>query len=218
VSLHLDLLLEKSEHTMIKTSPLLDLTAGISELKAVKEIHVVAVDNEVKELLWILEKNSSPEHIRVHTVNLAKSGEQKYDFLWPDERESNVTCSPPLQYLYEPNSAILKAGAFRILCRDFGVEKLHEHSHLYTSEKRIPFPGRSFRIEKVYPYSKRQIRELKGLKANVSTRNFPQSVAQIRKQYGIGDGGSVYLFFTTNNSGKRIVIQCTKQKTKDTAI
>ncbi|MBT8285346.1 MAG: class I SAM-dependent methyltransferase, partial [Flavobacteriaceae bacterium] len=116
----------------------------------------------------------------------------------------------PQTFLYEPNSAILKAGGFRSLCNAFKVNKLHEHSHLYTSEPLLPFPGRVFKIIEIILFSKKSIKRFKGTKANVSTRNFPESVAGIRKKFQIKDGGNIYLFFTTNKNDQRIVIQCTK--------
>lgn len=218
VTLHLDLLLEKSSRIMVKTSPLLDISSGIEQLKHVKEIHVVAVGNEVKELLWILERDAPPKEIMIKTVNLKKSGEESFDFLREGEKNSTCTFSKPLEFLYEPNGAILKAGGFKSLCAAFEVYKIQEHSHLYTSEKQIGFPGRAFRVKQVFPFNKKELSSLKGKKANVSTRNFTLPVAEIRKRFAIRDGGDVYLFFTTNKDGERIVIQCSRISSKDTAI
>ncbi len=215
VTLYLDLLLSKSKRSMIKTSPMLDLSAGIEQLKKVREIHVVAVSNEVKELLWILQKDAVRDDILIKTVNLTKTGEDKFEFMWKEEALAVSTFSPPLQFLYEPNSAILKAGAFKMTGKSFGVAKLQEHSHLYTSEQLLPFPGRVFKIEEVLPFSKKNLRKYKGMKANVTTRNFPQSVARIRKQFSLLDGGNIYLFFTTDQQGERIVMQCSKITTSD---
>jgi hypothetical protein len=116
----------------------------------------------------------------------------------------------PLHYLYEPNSAILKSGAFKSVANRFELKKLQEHSHLYTSNTLINFPGRSFKIEKVIPYQKKEIQKLNISKANVSTRNFPETVENIRKKNNIKDGGNVYLFFTKNIENNLIVLVCKK--------
>ncbi|WP_239530945.1 class I SAM-dependent methyltransferase [Muriicola jejuensis] len=215
VILHRDLLLHKGAQVMVKTSPMLDLKAGIEQFGSVAEIHVVAVENEVKELLWILQKDATQEKIEITAVNLTKGRKESLEFRWIDERSAACSFGPPLDYLYEPHSALLKAGAFKTVCKTYAVDKLHEHSHLYTSREHLSFPGRSFRIDQVIPFNKKNLRRLKGEKANVSARNFPLSVAGIRKKFGIKDGGEVYLFFTTNNIGENIVIQSSKISSPD---
>lgn len=202
---HLDVLFERSNNIMIKTSPLLDLNVGLNELKHVKVIHVVAVNNEVKELLWVLEKNRN-DAVNVETINLKKNNEDRFSFLLAEEKTSEHKYEFPLTYLYEPNSAILKAGGFQSLPKLLGVYKLHKHSHLYTSEQLLNFPGRSFKIEQVISYNRKSLKQLAITKANVSTRNFPETVQQIRKKFKIKDGGDIYLFFTTNIDSERIVI------------
>ncbi|MGB5699063.1 THUMP-like domain-containing protein, partial [Muriicola sp.] len=111
---------------------------------------------------------------------------------------------------YEPNAAILKTGAFKSLGVHLGIKKLQEHSHLYTSEELIEFPGRTFEILEVIPYNNKNIRAFKGVKANVTTRNFPESVSKLRKDYKILDGGEMYFFFTTDYKDNRILIRCRK--------
>ncbi len=210
VTLYLDLLLSKAEQVMVKTSPMLDLSSGINQLQQVRSIHVVAVENEVKEVLWILQRDALPEKISVIAVNLTKGREERFKFKWMDEAAAAPDFSPPLKYLYEPNSAMLKAGAFKVICKAYGVDKIHEHSHLYTSEQLTAFPGRVFEVEKVMPFNKKNLGLLKGKKVNVTTRNFPMSVAQLRKKFTLKDGGEIYLFFTTDHLGERIVIQGSK--------
>lgn len=208
---HLDLLFSKSNNVLIKTSPLLDISIGITELNYVKSIYVIAVNNEVKELLWILEKDFK-ELIEIRTINLKKNGEDSFTFKMSEESTCEVTYNQPLTYLYEPNSAILKAGAFNILAVKLNVYKLQKHSHLYTSDNLISFPGRVFKIEKVIPYSKKVFKKTDIKKANITTRNFPENVNEIRKKFNIKAGGDNYLFFTTNNIKERIVIICKKTK------
>lgn len=206
---HLDLLFKASKNILIKTSPLLDFSVGISELKHVRNIHVIAVNNEVKELLWVLEKGFEND-IEIKTVNLKKDIEEHFNFYLSDEKQYDSKYSLPLAYLYEPNSAILKAGGFQSISKQLQVLKLHKHSHLYTSELQVDFPGRSFKIEKIVPYNKKEIKKIDITKANITTRNFPETVQHIRKKFNIKDGGTVYLFFTTDLNDNKIVILASK--------
>ncbi|WP_273277641.1 THUMP-like domain-containing protein [Maribacter polysiphoniae] len=206
---HLPLLFQKSKHILIKTSPLLDITIGLNELAYVKEIHVVALKNEVKELLWVLEREyEGKTHIK--TLNIIPPKPQRFSFNLPEEKVTLPTYELPLDYLYEPNAALLKAGAFKITSKAFRVHKLHEHSHLFTSKDLLEFPGRVFRIEEVIGYSKMELKPLIGTKANITVRNFPESVASIRKKHKIKDGGKVYLFFTRLKNNQLAVIKTSK--------
>lgn len=209
VTNHLDLFFSQADNLLIKTSPLLDISKGVSELRNVYKIHVVAVNNEVKELLWVL-KNGHLGEIEITTVNLQKSQEQKFVFNPSAETLLISDLSTPRTYLYEPNAAIMKSGGFKSVGEQFKLEKLHPNTHLYTSDDLVDFPGRRFRIESVLPYSTKEMKKLRIGKANITTRNFPESVANIRKKHNIPDGGSAYLFFTTNMDGKKIVILATK--------
>ncbi|MGB6153149.1 MAG: class I SAM-dependent methyltransferase [Pricia sp.] len=206
---NVELLFSKSDHILLKTSPLLDFSIGIAELNSVKEIHVVAVNNEVKELLWILEKEYSGG-ITIKTIHFSKKRTQTFDYQLSEEKNSNALFSTPLSYIYEPNAAILKSGAFKLLGNRFGLKKLHAHTHLYTSENLIDFPGRRFRVSDCIPYTKKNIKALAIEKANISTRNFPESVREIRKKFKIADGGNRYLFFVTDADGNRSVLICLK--------
>ncbi|WP_298553345.1 class I SAM-dependent methyltransferase [uncultured Algibacter sp.] len=202
---HLDLLFKHSKNIMIKTSPLLDLSVGINELKHVKTIHTVAVNNEVKELLWVLEYSFTGV-ISIETVNIKKKANTIFKFNLEDEKQTEPDYSLPLNYLYEPNSAILKAGAFNEISKQLEVYKLHKHSHLYTKNQRIDFPGRVFKIENIIPYSKKTLKSLSIKKANITTRNFPETVQQIRKKFNIKDGGNQYLFFTTDLNNNKLIL------------
>lgn len=208
---HLETLFERSDNILIKTSPLLDITNGITELRHIKEIHIVAVNNEVKELLWILKKDY-PDPPLLKAVNLEKDKEKTFEFYRHGENDANPIFSLPQQFLYEPNAAILKAGGFKSLSEKTGSGKLHLHSHLYTSEELMEdFPGRTFRILHIYPYTKKTLKPLLNKsKANITTRNFPERVAGIRKKFGVKEGGDRYLFFTTNMNNEKIMIECRK--------
>ncbi|HLT50738.1 MAG TPA: class I SAM-dependent methyltransferase [Arenibacter sp.] len=206
---NLDLILGGAGHIMIKTSPLLDISAGLKELRSVKEVYILSVKNEVKELLWILRSGQQGE-IAIKTTNLLPSGEEVFNFFMSDEKRAIPHYSAPLAYLYEPNSAILKSGAFKLIGARYGLHKLHEHSHLYTGDAPISFPGRRFKIERQLPFNKKAIQDLGIAKANITTRNFPLPVAEIKKRFKIRDGGPDYLFFTTDKNGKRIILKCSK--------
>lgn len=204
-----NLFLKYARQVMIKTSPLLDLKATNSDLNNVKEIHVVAVNNEVKELLWILERSYSGS-VSIKTVNLLKDHMQTFSFCFQDEAEASVEYSEPLAYLYEPNLAILKSGAFNLVSQQLQLLKLHKHSHLYTSKRLITFPGRCFKIEQILAFNKKRFAKEGIKKANITTRNFPLSVHDLRKKLNIKDGGEIYLFFTTNSEDEKIIIMCKK--------
>ena len=205
---NLELLFEKSNHILIKVSPILDITSAINELNFVKEIHIIAIENEVKELLFILEKNYT-QQIEIKTINLNKNENQYFNFSL--KSEVTTTYSEPKLYLFEPNSAILKAGAFNQISSQLQIDKLHPNSHLYTSEKLIDFPGRKFEITRCISYDKKQLKKLiPTKKANITTRNFPETVEQIRKKTGLKDGGNQYLFFTTDLNNNHIILICKK--------
>ena len=198
-----------TNNILIKTAPILDISAGLNELKNVKKIHIVAINNEVKEILWELEKNYNNK-IFIKTVNFNKTKEENFDFIL-STKPIKKTYSEPKIYLYEPNSAILKSGAFELISDKFDVQKLHQHSHLYTSDEVIDFPGRIFKIDNHFEYNKSQMKQfLENSKANITIRNFPETVENIRKKWKIKDGGNVYSFFTTNLNNRKIVLLCAK--------
>ena len=205
---NLDLLFQKTDNMLLKASPILDITSAINELQFIKEIHVVAVENEVKELLFLLEKNYT-KSIQVKTINIGKTITQKFDFNLNEN--SNATFCEPKKYIFEPNAAILKSGAFLQVSEKLNIAKLNQNSHLYTSNHLIDFPGRRFEIKHCIAYNKKQLLQLiPSKKANIAIRNFPETVAQIRKKTGLKDGGNQYLFFTTDFNNKHIVLICEK--------
>lgn len=208
---NLDFYFEKSDAILIKTAPLLDIAAGLSELQNVKTIHIVAIENEVKELLWELHKNYLGA-IGIKTVNLTKDATNSFDFILNQE-STEANYSLPKRYLFEPNSAIMKSGGFNAISVQYRLDKLHKHSHLYTSNELIDFPGRVFEIQHAIPYSKKEIKiHLENSKQNITTRNFPETVELIRKKWKIKDGGDSYCFFTTDMNNDKIVLICTKIK------
>jgi hypothetical protein len=195
---------------MIKTAPILDITAGLSELKNVKTIHIIALENEVKELLWVLENNYAGK-IEIISCNINK--EQTEEFVFTYGKSSISNYSLPKKYLFEPNAAIMKSGGFDEITNRFEIEKLHPNSHIYTSDKLIDFPGRVFEIEKSFDYNKHNMKLfLENNQANITTRNFNETVDNIRKKWKIKDGGNAYCFFTTDVNNTKIVLLCSKLK------
>ncbi|MFY7810245.1 MAG: THUMP-like domain-containing protein [Flavobacterium sp.] len=195
---------------MVKTSPLFDINLGIKILKNVKEIHIVGIENEVKELLWILEKNyiSKP---KIFAVNIKKNQE---DILESIDYNNEIEYSQPLKYLYEPNASLMKMGNFKTIAHSFNLKKLQINSHLFTSNELIEFMGRIFEIETIIPYNKNIINQtLKGKKVNITTRNFPETVAEIKQKFNLKDGGEDYCFFTTLLNNEKNVLLCKKINT-----
>ena len=205
---NIDFLFSKTNQILIKTSPILDITSAINELKFVKEVHVIAIHNEVKELLFLLDKEHS-KSIEIKTVNIGKEETKTFHFTYKEDLYSEY--SEPLSYLYEPNSAILKSGGFHQITNQLNVSKLQQHSHLYTADILLDFPGRTFKIEQVLSYDKKKLKKLlPENKANITIRNFPKTVAQIRKETKIKEGGTIFIFFTTNFKNELTVVICRK--------
>ncbi|MBJ2172683.1 RsmD family RNA methyltransferase [Aureibaculum sp. A20] len=202
---HLNDLFEFSSNIMIKLSPMLDITSALSELDFVKKIHVIAIQNEVKEVLFLLEKGFKND-VKIKTINSKKDTIEYFDASW-EKNTPPAELSEPLTYLYEPNSPILKAGLFNDVSHQLNVLKLNVNSHLYTSEDLIKFPGRRFKISTKIPYNLKVLKNLfKEKKANITTRNFPETVVKIRKKTKLKEGGNHYLFFTTDNKENLIVL------------
>ncbi len=208
ITIYLDLLFNHSNNILLKLSPLLDLTKTIKDLKSVKEIHCIAVNNEVKETLFVLEKNYT-NTINIRSVNITKKESQIFEYKYNEH--CNLNCNFALNYLYEPNAAIMKIGGFNQLAKQLRVYKLHANTNLFTSKELIDFPGRRFKIIKEFGYNKRKVKEvlLKG-KANISARNFPDYPAQLHKKLKIKPGGSDFLFFVTDKEERHRVMLCNK--------
>lgn len=207
VPAQLEMYFSYTNNILIKTAPLLDITAGLGELKWVKAIYIVALNNEVKELLWVLQKGFT-EALWLHAVSITKEGIQ--EFSSPVESTNEATYALPKKYLYEPNSAIMKSGAFDAVSKQYSLAKLHKHTQLYTSDTLIDFPGRRFVIDEIVPYQKAGMKAAEGTKMNITVRNFPLAVEELRKKWKIKDGGNTYAFFTTNLENEKIMLLCSK--------
>ncbi|MGM9796498.1 MAG: SAM-dependent methyltransferase [Parabacteroides sp.] len=211
-------LFAKAPRVIAKISPMADISFTLKCLPETAEIHVLAVRGECKELLFCLERDRVVAHPVIHCVHFTAEGEEHFDFTLAQERGIETPVVGPLgRYLYEPNVAILKAGAFKSVSGYFGLNKLHESSHLYTSEREVEhFPGRRFRIEEVIPFHGKDCKNLNRRlpKANVTVRNFPLSVNELRKRLKIAEGGDQYLFATTLRGEERVLIRCVKTTEK----
>lgn len=199
---------------LIKYSPILDIKQALEQLQHITEVCVVAVENEVKELLFL--KHGNADITKIKSINfLSDNTQQTFEFTYEQEQQLVVSYAMPKQYIYEPNAAILKAGAFKSIANTYGFEKLAPNSHIYTSDTFIgDFAGRSFICEAVCKFDKKEILEhLPSNQANISTRNFPMKPDEIRKKLGLKDGGDVYLFATENHQKKKIVLICRKTLT-----
>ena len=205
------LLMQKATRVMVKCSPMLDISQAVRELQSVSEVHVVSVNNECKELLLILERDTK-EEIAIHTINY--HGGEMQQFVHTVAEESASVCpytSTVGQYLYEPNSSLMKAGCYRLPARRYGLSKLHPNTHLYTSDTLVSdFPGRIFQVEQTCGFNKKELKELGIKQANLAVRNFPERVDALQKRLKIHDGGSTYLFATTLCDETKALIVCTK--------
>ena len=206
------LLLEKAQKIMVKCSPMLDIKAACRQLAHVSEVHIVAVNNECKELLFIL-GGSKGDPTPTICVNIQRGDISSFSFTDEEEANATITYSDRIgRYLYEPNAAIQKSGCTRTLSQRLHVAKLHPNSQLYTSDNLIEdFPGRIFTVERVCGFSKSEIKEIQALKqANITVRNFPESVQLLRKKLKLADGGDNYIFATTLANNNRVLLLCKK--------
>lgn len=228
-------MLSKADYVIIKLSPMLDWHRAVSELNCVQEVHIISVNNECKELLLVLSArnmggngdcNSFPDqnngsvlpsaedsghvgNLRIYSINDSQSfvcGEMEME-------ASSVMIAPPvleeMQYLYEPNASLMKAGCFGVLSERYGARMLSKNSHLFVSMEPVEnFPGRSFRIIAISSFNKKELkRHLSGItKANIATRNFPLSVAELRKRLKLKDGGEIYIFATTLSDESHVLM------------
>lgn len=201
-------MLSKADYVIIKLSPMLDWHRAVSELNCVKEVHIISVNNECKELLLVLSARNMG-NLRIYCVNDAQSF--VCDELDMESSSVKIALSTleEMQYLYEPNASLMKAGCFSVLSERYGARMLSKNSHLFVSREPIAvFPGRSFRIIAISSFNKKELkRHLSGItKANIATRNFPLSVAELRKRLKLKDGGETYIFATTLSDESHVLV------------
>ncbi len=207
-------LLRQGQRLIIKISPMADLSAVLQLLPETTDVHVVSVRNECKELLFVLGKTPASQTVNIHTVNFTTDTEQYFSFLLEEEKDAQPRYTSHIgSYLYEPNSSVLKSGAFKLVANRYGLEKLHPHSHLYTSNHLVAdFPGRAFQVKEILDFSSKLLKQISRTipKANITTRNFKLSVNEFRTRSKIKDGGTTYLFATTLNDGRAVIVRTEK--------
>lgn len=207
-----DLFFQKADNIMVKLSPMLDISKAFEELKQVKEVHVLAVNNECKELVFIMRRGFEGRPT-LFAANLL-TNQPVVNFTFPEEHDCPLHIADHIgQYLYEPNAALMKAGCYKLLAERYGAFKLHKNSHLYTSETLVSdFPGRIFSVEGSAAYNKKvKSTFLSDVdKANLAVRNFPLSVDMLRKTLKIKEGGETYLFATTLRNEERVIVRTKK--------
>ncbi|CAM3419075.1 RsmD family RNA methyltransferase [Empedobacter stercoris] len=193
---------EKSNKIIIKLSPLLDITSTLQQIDSISEIHIVALKNEVKDFLLIIDKNCSTKNPLIKAINL-ESNQPEFSFNFEDEYNSNANFGTVQQYIYEPNVAILKTGAFKLLSEKFNLHKLHQNTHLYTSNELLTeFPGKIYSVEKHINHPKKEIIKSK---ANLLVKNYNQAIDVVKKKFKITDGGETTLIFTQSIDGFHIL-------------
>lgn len=203
------LMFEKTSQILVKTAPLLDLRQAVLQLENVAHIWVVAAEGECREVLYLLRTDAPPtDQIPITAVHLRGALQQAFTFNWAMEQAAEVRLSLPQTYLYEPNAAILKAGAFRSFGAQYGLGKMHANTHLYTSAGLQPdVPARSFVVEQVCKYDRKVVQAaVPGGQANIACRNFPDSPEQVRRTLGLRDGGAVYIFAATDMAEHKVIL------------
>lgn len=207
-----EIIRKKTRFCLIKLSPMLDISQALHTLSHIREVHVISVRGECKELLLLMTREQ-PENLTFHCINLSETTSV---FSFSPNEELNTVCSYTDnlgQYLYEPNASILKCSAYKIPASRYQLQKLHPHSHLYTSDIcHKDFPGRVFQIDECCNFNKKELKVFLSQmsQANLSIRNFPSDVDSLRKRLRLKDGGSVYLFATTLANQQHVLIKCHK--------
>jgi hypothetical protein len=203
-----------ADKILIKLSPMTDITAVCKELGEVKEVFIVSDRNECKEVLLQLEQHFTGEP-QIHAVLLQGGEEKRYSFYASEEQTASPLFSEPLNYLYEPDVALLKAGAFKKIAIDSGVKKIQAHTHLYTSESlQDNFLGKVFQVESVKSYSKSNVAALieKEKDFHVLTRNATITPEQVKKQFKLIERGNRYLIIFKGSNGDMQLVKAIRLK------
>ncbi len=196
----------KAKYLLIKAAPLLDIQQAIRELQNTKAVYVVAVDNEVKELLFLCEKDFTQEPA-IHAVNLKGEEISYFSFSFSEEKNTSAASSPPLAFVCEPNAALLKSGAFKTVANRYQLLKLAPHTHLYSSAQPVEnFPGRVFQVIEAVKLDKKLVSKFPDGRANILVRNYPLSVEELKKKTGLKEGGELYLIGCSGVKEKYLMI------------
>lgn len=208
-------LFRSAPNILVKTAPLLDIDLAMSQLGFVREVYIVGLGRECKEVLYSLHQSTIGEEsipLKVRILNHDGTVKHRFDFTRKEEANTVANFEEPQAFLYEPHAAILKAGAFKSLAKRFGLAKLSPNTHLYTSENLIAnFPGRSFEVVAVCkPDAKQLATYVPDGKANLTLRNFPGKIDDLRRKWRIKEGGDVYLFAASLSNNQKVVVVARK--------
>ena len=206
----IDQLLDKAQKVLVKLSPMLDVGMALQQMKNATEVHIISSNNECKELLLLLDREQHPSP-SIYCININKTSEQSFSFNKDEESAAECEYTSTLRtFLYEPNTSVLKAGAFKIIGSRFNLYKLNPNSHLYTSDELISnFPGKVFRITDHTSFNKKDLHSFLSdmKKANIVVRNFTMTAVELHKRFKLADGGDDYLFATTLENGQHTIIR-----------
>jgi hypothetical protein len=206
------MLLKYGKRIMFKTSPLLDIHRCLQMLKPIHEVHILSVENECRELVFVHDRKMGTTETQFIAAHYHQGQWMHATFTSAQEENTEAEYSEPLTFIYEPNASLLKAGAFKWTATHFGLKKLHPHTHLYTAETFVPnFQGRVFRCLQICKIESKTLKQyLPEMKGNLSMRNFPGRTEDLRKKLGIKDGGNHYLFACTLQQDEKRLLICTK--------
>ncbi len=209
-----NVLKQKANKVLIKYSPMLDISQAVKELSNISEVHIVSYMNECKELLFVQDRSVENPELTYRCINIKKDGSDDRFVFRREDEHVDISYTPNIgKYLYEPNTSILKAGAYKSIAHRYKLSKLHANSHLYTSDNLVvDFPGRIFEVQDAISMNKQELKKtLTGIThANITVRNFPLTVDDLRKRLKLKDGGSTYIFATTTSDNSKILILCAK--------
>lgn len=206
-----DILVHFGSSVLVKVSPMVDIKSTIDSMPGTSKVQVLAVNNEVKEVLFYIRKGFSGK-VEIEAWNLGKEDEEELCFTFEEEIKTTAQYSEPLTYIYDSNSAIRKAGAFNVTGNRYGLSKLHPNTHLYTSREIVQdFPGRTFEVKRVLKASKKEVQKaIPSRKANVISKNFVLGANELKKKYQLKDGGEEFLIFCESISLGKVCIHCAR--------
>ena len=205
---HMGLLLSRCRYLLVKASPMIDIELGCRQLKQVIDVYVIACRGECKEVAFLC--GQTQEAPRIHSIVADGNGHQRFCFTRAEEREAELHLADEVgEYLYEPNVAVMKAGPYAMLCQEYDVDALAPNTHLYTSDRLVDdFPGRIFRVLREVTLNSKTIKEaIPDGKAHVVTRNYPVAAADLQRQLGLREGGSLFVVATTLGA-RRLGLLC----------
>lgn len=206
-----ELLLSKAQKTLVKLSPILDISQAAKQVKGLQSVEILAQKNEVKELIFAFNKIGTEADLSIQATQLGPDKIETFTFNREDEVQAKPFYSEPKKYLYEPNAAIMKAGGFKLVSVKYNLGKISRHSHYYTSENLISnFQGKGFQVNEVKPFSSKAMKGFKNDQFNILSRNFPMKPETIAQKYRLKKGGERYLIFTQNHKNEKIILSCVR--------